>query len=65
MLPEDSAWKQFALGAAAISPVCVAALPIGVVWGALAIERGLGTFEIGLMTWDRSRPRSGSLPSRD
>lgn len=50
MVPEETAWKQFALGAAAVSPVCVAALPIGVVWGALAVERGLGTLEIGLMS---------------
>jgi 4-azaleucine resistance transporter AzlC len=50
MLTEDSAWKQFGLGATAISPVCVAALPIGVVWGALAVERGLGKLDIGLMS---------------
>jgi 4-azaleucine resistance transporter AzlC len=50
MLEEDSAWAQFVQGAAAISPVCIAALPIGLVWGALAVERGMGWFEIGLMS---------------
>ena len=47
---DHSAWRDFAQGAVAISPVCIAALPIGLVWGALALERGMGLFEIGLMS---------------
>jgi 4-azaleucine resistance transporter AzlC len=50
MLDQDNAWKEFIRGAAAISPVCIAALPIGLVWGALAVERGMGWLEIGLMS---------------
>ena len=50
MFDKDSAWKEFAQGAAAISPVCIAALPIGVVWGALAHKRGMGLAEVGLMS---------------
>lgn len=50
MIDENSAWKDFTQGAVAISPVCIAALPIGLVWGALATERGMGLFEIGLMS---------------
>ena len=46
----QSAWRQFGDGAAGISPICVAAIPIGLVWGALATERGLSVFEIGLMS---------------
>jgi len=42
--------SQFARGAAAVSPICVAAIPIGMVWGTLAVERGLSLFEIGLMS---------------
>jgi 4-azaleucine resistance transporter AzlC len=50
MREERSAWRQFGYGAAAVSPICVAAVPIGLVWGALAVERGLSVFEIGLMS---------------
>lgn len=50
MLREDSAWRDFAHGAVAVLPVCIAALPIGLVWGALAVERGMGLPEIGLMS---------------
>jgi 4-azaleucine resistance transporter AzlC len=47
---ELSVWRQFRQGAMAISPICAAAVPIGLVWGALAVERGLSIVEIGLMS---------------
>ena len=50
MPDELSVWRQFRDGAIAISPICVAAIPIGLVWGALAAERDLSIFEIGLMS---------------
>ncbi len=50
MLNERSPWRQFRQGVIAISPICVAAVPIGLVWGALAVERELSLFEIGLMS---------------
>ena len=50
MFDKDAGWRDFAQGAAAVSPVCIAALPIGVVWGALAHERGMGLVEVGLMS---------------
>ena len=50
MLEERSAWAQFREGVIAISPICIAVVPIGLVWGALAAERGLSLFELGLMS---------------
>lgn len=50
MCDDDSTLRQFRLGATAILPICIAAMPIGLVWGALASERGLSMFEIGLMS---------------
>lgn len=50
MFDKHSAWRDFAQAALAVSPVCIAALPIGVVWGALAHERGMGLAEVGLMS---------------
>jgi 4-azaleucine resistance transporter AzlC len=50
MLDPSSARRQFAQGALAIFPICIAAIPIGLVWGTLAIERGLSLGAIGLMS---------------
>jgi 4-azaleucine resistance transporter AzlC len=50
MPEETSLWRQWGQGAAAVFPICIAAVPIGLVWGALATERGLTLFEIGLMS---------------
>jgi 4-azaleucine resistance transporter AzlC len=44
------AWREARQGMAAIFPICVAAIPIGLVWGALAVESGLSLVEIGLMS---------------
>lgn len=46
----SKAWREARQGMVAIFPICVAALPIGLVWGALAAERGLSQSEIGLMS---------------
>lgn len=43
-------WREARHGMMAIFPICVAAIPIGLVWGALAVERGLSKYEIGLMS---------------
>ncbi len=42
--------REFAAGAATIVPGCIAAFPVGMVWGALATEKGLSLAEIGLMS---------------
>ncbi len=45
-----TALRGFGEGALAISPICVAAMPIGLLLGALAAERGLSVLESGLMS---------------
>jgi 4-azaleucine resistance transporter AzlC len=50
MQNEANTWRQWTQGVAATFPVAVAALPIGLVCGALAAERGLSLAEIGLMS---------------
>ncbi|MBX2806849.1 MAG: AzlC family ABC transporter permease [Hyphomicrobiales bacterium] len=50
MREEAGFWREMRFGMLAIFPICVAALPIGLVWGALAAERGLSNVEIGLMS---------------
>jgi branched chain amino acid efflux pump len=50
MLKLPGARRQFLQGALAIVPICVAAVPIGIVWGTLAAGRGLTLAEIGLMS---------------
>lgn len=51
MRPEETgAWRQFRQGTVAVFPVVAACVPIGVVWGALAAERGLSLAEIWLMS---------------
>jgi 4-azaleucine resistance transporter AzlC len=51
MRPEESgAWREFRQGTVAVFPVVAACVPIGVVWGALAAERGLSLAEIWLMS---------------
>jgi 4-azaleucine resistance transporter AzlC len=47
---EEGIWRQFRQGLIAIIPVAAACIPIGVVWGALAAERGLSLGEIWLMS---------------
>jgi 4-azaleucine resistance transporter AzlC len=42
--------RAFLRGVAAMAPICVAAVPIGLVFGTLAGERGLGVLEAGLMS---------------
>jgi 4-azaleucine resistance transporter AzlC len=51
MRPEEAgAWREFRQGTVAVFPVVAACVPIGVVWGALAAERGLSLAEIWLMS---------------
>lgn len=51
MRPEETgARRQFRQGTVAVFPVVAACVPIGVVWGALAAERGLSLAEIWLMS---------------
>lgn len=50
MLHQIGAWHEFRQGAVAIFPICVAAVPIGLLWGTLATERGLSALEIWLMS---------------
>jgi 4-azaleucine resistance transporter AzlC len=50
MQEEGNAWRQWSQGAAATFPIAVAAVPIGLVCGALAAERGLSMVQIGLMS---------------
>lgn len=47
----DSRLRDFRHGFTAILPVCLAAFPIGVLWGGLAAEKGLSVFEAGLMSF--------------
>lgn len=50
MREDRTFWQEARHGLMAIFPICIAAIPIGIVWGALAVERGLSTIEIGLMS---------------
>ena len=43
-----SAWQEFREGVIDIVPVLVAALPIGLLWGTLAVGKGMTPFEAGL-----------------
>jgi 4-azaleucine resistance transporter AzlC len=47
---EEGVWRQFRQGLVAVLPVVAACVPIGVVWGALAAERGLTLGETWLMS---------------
>ena len=42
--------SEFRAGLAAIAPVAAAAVPIGLLFGALAAEKGLGPAEVALMS---------------
>jgi len=46
----DSLRREFGRGVAAMLPICIAAIPIALVWGTLASERGLSLAEISLMS---------------
>jgi 4-azaleucine resistance transporter AzlC len=50
MREDETFWREARRGMMAIFPICLAAIPIGLVWGALAVERGLSKIEIGLMS---------------
>jgi 4-azaleucine resistance transporter AzlC len=50
MQDEASIWRQWNQGAAATFPIAIAAVPIGLVCGTLAAERGLSLAQIGLMS---------------
>ena len=43
-----SAWTEFREGVADIAPVLVAAVPIGLLWGTLAVAKGMTALEAGL-----------------
>jgi 4-azaleucine resistance transporter AzlC len=45
-----SARHEFAAGLAAIAPAAIAAAPIGLLFGALAAQKGLTPLEVGLMS---------------
>jgi 4-azaleucine resistance transporter AzlC len=50
MLMDTESWRQLRQGTAAVVPIVIACVPIGLVCGALAAERGLAVSEIGLMS---------------
>jgi 4-azaleucine resistance transporter AzlC len=43
-----SAWQEFREGIVDIAPVLVAAVPIGLLWGTLAVGKGMTAIEAGL-----------------
>jgi predicted branched-subunit amino acid permease len=43
-----SAWQEFREGVIDIVPVVVAAVPIGLLWGTLAVGKGMTALEVGL-----------------
>ena len=44
-------WKaEFRAGVVAIAPIIVAAIPIGLVFGAVAVSKGLSSLEATLMS---------------
>jgi hypothetical protein len=54
-------WQEAVLGVRAILPAMLAAVPIGVLFGALSTGKGLSVAEVGLMSaW--SLPAGHNLP---
>ncbi|MBA5777787.1 AzlC family ABC transporter permease [Stappia sp. F7233] len=48
--PRRSIAAEFTAGATAIAPIVIAAVPIGLLFGAVAAQRGLSSLEIALMS---------------